>query len=1394
MKAKADKSRVLSENLFPVVGIGASAGGLKAFKQFLQAIPPKSGIAYVLVQHLDPNHESILSSLLQRVTTIPVVEITDDIRVEPDHIYIIPSNKSLVANDGVLELTTRPQKNKTAPHLPIDRFFISLAQIHGAHAIGIVLSGNGTDGTLGLKAIKEAGGITFAQEETSAANSQMPLSAKATGIVDFVMHAEEMPGKLVEIKQALNKLDKEAIEFAPDKEDIYKEILSLLKARKGTDFTHYKQSTIRRRIGRRMALRNTTDPEPYLNYLTAEQPEQDALYQDLLIPVTAFWRDGKIFDKLCKEILPQMLKNKAPEEPMRVWVAGCSTGQEAYSIAICLKELIGTSNTIFQIFATDISEPAIKTARKGIYSEGEMEGLSKKQLENFFIKKDKTYQVIKELRDQCVFAVHDLLRDPPFGKLDLVSCRNVLIYMEPYLQKRALTTFHYGLNPKGLLLLGKSESVGTAPHLFAVAHKNEKVFSRKQVTAQFHHEATTLIKPSIFSVETPLPVAETDFQKAADDVVLNRYMPPGVVVNTAFDIVQFRGSTAQYLEVPSGKPSYNLLKMAKNGLAFELRTLLQKTKKQETSVTKEHIPLQVGGVTHNISLESIPLPNGLEAHYLILFHDHGPMKVSALNGKGATRLRKDKNEKQIIELENELAYNREDMRSITGEQEAVNQELQRINEELLSANEELQSLNEELETSKEELQSSNEELSSLNEHINVARQYAESIVDTMREPVIILTKDLRVKSANNAFYTNFQVAQEEAEGRVIFDLANREWDIPALHTLLEDIVPLKTNITGYEMQHHFPTIGHKVLLLNALAMPQRKDEEQLILLAIENITEQADKLQKKKLLLTRFQNLVKQAPVAMCILKGKEHVVELANEYYLKVMGTDEKIVGAPFFETHIEWKNEGMQELLDVAYKEGTPFYAYEQVIAHTRKDVKEQRYFNLLCQPMRELEQKITGIIMVLSDVTEQVVARKRMEEQAAMVKNLLMTAPGFVCTLTGPEHRYKLVNKRYQDLFGKRNIVGKPILEALPELGGQGIDKLLDAVYETGEPYLGIDIPMTLARDEHEEPEVRYFNFSYHPIYNDNHEINAILVFGYEVTEQVNAKNRIIEIQQLHAQELGGQVLQRTNELSKANGLLLLKNNELIQINQELEAFAYVSSHDLQEPLRKIQTYASLLLQTDHGSLSEKGKSYFHSIQAAAARMRTLITDLLSYSRTELSNRVFEPTDLNVLVKQVLTEMAELIFEKKAVVECDVLCTVPVNPSQLQQVFTNLLGNAIKFSLPGIDPFISIKSKTLTRNQVLEEVAEASPGSLSPQWEYCRLSISDNGIGIDLQYKDKIFEVFQRLHSKESYKGTGIGLAIVKKIVSHHKGFIRLESEVGKGTTFHIYLPMGGESRNS
>ena len=835
----------VSDLQFPVVGIGASAGGLEAVRSFLKALPAKSGMAFVFVQHLSPTHESVLPELLQKVAPFPVELISDNVQLLPDHLYIIPQNKILTATDGVLKLAPLDethQKGRT-----VDLFFSSLAHVHQSWAVGIVLSGALNDGTKGLLSIKSCGGLTFAQDD-SAAFGGMPSSAVNSGSVDFILSPEKIAEQLVAINFPFIAVDDKAGQpdiFPSENEDVFKQILAVLRVRRGVDFTYYKQNTVKRRIMRRMALSKIKKLAEYLVTLRDSKNEQDALYNDMLISVTSFFREAKSIELGCRTIL-----KKSADNSLRIWIAGCATGEEAYSFAICLLEELGdqAAEMNIQLFATDISEIAISKARRGVYSPADLEGVSPARLEQFFTKLDGHYQVNKNIRDLCVFAHHNFLKDPPFSKIDLVSCRNVLIYLEPVLQKRALSTFHYSINESGYLILGKSETVGVTTELFSNFNPQEKVYRKIGPTGRFTIVSGPGREQNLGDSGNDIQkeTSEKDVYKLADEAMLIHFMPPAALVNERFDIIQFRGATDTWLVPPSGKPSHNLLKMAREGLGFELRNLLHVARQTQLPARKFAVFFKINDLQHFVNLQAVPLKDTAEPYYLVVFQNAssaGIQKTLKESIQSPENVNYDQSELRIEQLEKEISETRADMRAITDEQETANEELQSANEQLLSGSEELQTMNEELQTSKEELQSTNEEiiivnkeLIDRNEQLNTARLYTEGIVNTIREPLLILDADLRVKRATGGFYERFKTNESDTEEKFIYDLGNRQWNIPGFRELLENVLIKKNEIRDFEVTQSFPFVGKRTLCLNARQIDNIIGEK-LILLAIEDVTD-----------------------------------------------------------------------------------------------------------------------------------------------------------------------------------------------------------------------------------------------------------------------------------------------------------------------------------------------------------------------------------------------------------------------------------------------------------------------------------------------------------------------------------------------------------------------------
>ena len=1038
----------LTDAPFVVVGVGASAGGLEALSDLLANLPEKTGMAVVVVQHLDPQHESKLSNLLSRVTHLPVLEATQDLAVQPDHVYVIPKNTTMTIAQGVLQLA--PRGGVRGTHLPIDLFLKSLAEDRQSAAIGVILSGTGSDGTLGMEEIKAAGGITFAQDESSAKYSGMPQSAARSGCVDLVLPPDQIARELTRISQhsyvAPDQAAQAGAGLSAEDDVHFRKILAILRAAFRVDFSAYRETTVRRRILRRMVLQTKDNLAEYIEYLRKDPPEVEALYQDILINVTSFFREPQTFEVLKESVFPEILKTKSQDTPIRVWVPGCSTGQEAYSLAIALVEFLEQQpvRPPIQIFATDLSETvSLVKAREGVYPENIEAEVSPERLRRFFTKEQETYRINKSIRDMCAFARQNVTADPPFSHLDLISCRNVLIYLTPVLQKRVIPTFHYALNPSGFLLLGASETVGSFASLFGVVDPKFRIYAKKAAgLRQYPHfyGEDTYARESADTQVTPLSVSSADWQREADRVVLKEYSPAGVLVNDDLDILQFRGQTGDYLAPPPGEPSHNLLNMAREGLLLELRDALKECRQGNTPVRRTGVQVRAQGAIHETDLRVLPvkLPGSSQRCHLVLFEEprHEPAAVSgsAADATGpnsparwlprwlrrpfprattsvAAGVSAPPDEREVDRLRQELAAMRDYLQSVIEQKDTVNEELKSANEEILSSNEELLSTNEELETAKEELQSINEELVTVNEQLqsqnleltrvsddmtnllgsanvpivavgvdlrirkftpaagkvlnllpaDVGRpigelrllfdlsdlealitevidsvqtkerevrdraghwymlcihpyrtsenkidgavvvfgdideakhaqmllqesgEYAQSIVDTVREPILILTEDLRVKSANQSFYQTFQVKPEETENLFLYDLGSGQWSIPSLRTLLEDILPGHHTFEEYEVEHEFPVIGHRVMLLNARQVCPRDGASPLILLAFQDVTEhrRAELLRQSW---ERFRILTETMPQIIFTAKPNG-VVDYFNRHWTEFTG-----------------------------------------------------------------------------------------------------------------------------------------------------------------------------------------------------------------------------------------------------------------------------------------------------------------------------------------------------------------------------------------------------------------------------------------------------------------------------------------------------------------------------
>jgi two-component system CheB/CheR fusion protein len=767
---------------FPIVGIGASAGGLEALEQFLGHVPAGSGMAFVIVQHLDPTRKGIMPELLQRATRMKVIQVKDRTTVRPDCIYVIPPNKDMSILHGVLHLLA-PTASR-GMRLPIDFFLRSLAQDQQEHSVGVILSGMGSDGTLGLRAIKEKAGVVLVQEPATAKFDSMPRSAIDAGLADIVAPADELPGKILDYLQRTPLIARTEAALEDKTQSALEKAVILLRAHTGNDFSHYKRNTLYRRIERRMGIHQISKMAGYVRYLQENSQEMDILFKELLIGVTNFFRDPAAWEQLCEQAIPALLASRPPGQALRAWVPGCSTGEEAYSLAIVLKEAVEEikpqGKFTIQIFATDLDRDAIDKARHGVFPANIAADVSEARLKRFFNKEEHGYRVRKEIREMVIFAPQNLIMEPPFTKLDILCCRNLLIYLTPEVQKKLIPLFHYSLTPGGILFQGSAETIGDHTDLFAPLSGKSRIFRRLESVLRPEPVAfpsSFTAGPPTGAEAHPAPKPPASLQSLADQLVLQSYAPPAVITNDTGDIFYVSGRTGKYLEPAAGKANWNIFAMAREGLRYELARAFQEALRQKKSVALHGLTVGTNGGTQcvDVTVRRLDEPGPLHGLVMIVFTD----VAASVTTQAAGRLPKPPaRSPRLAELEQELLRVRGESRATHEEMQTTQEELRSANEELQSTNEELQSTNEELMTSKEEMQSLNEELQTVNtesqakvDELSRTSNDMKNLLDSTDIATLFLDKDLNVRRFTPQATKIIKLIAADA-GRPITDLAS----------------------------------------------------------------------------------------------------------------------------------------------------------------------------------------------------------------------------------------------------------------------------------------------------------------------------------------------------------------------------------------------------------------------------------------------------------------------------------------------------------------------------------------------------------------------------------------------------------------------------------------------
>jgi len=1199
-----------------VIAVGASAGGMEAIHEMFDNMHGMTGFSFVIVQHLSPDHKSLMGELLSRHTSMKVIEAENNMEIQPNCIYLIPNKCTMTVSRRKLMLHDKLKGH--SPNNAIDIFFESLAKDQKEFAVGIILSGTGTDGTRGIEAIKNNGGVIVVQDPISAKFDGMPNSAIATGYADLILAPEMIPDELIDYLEEA-PLVKSFYDQSQKEEYVVNGILDIIKTVTDYDFREYKRPTIYRRLAKRMAEKNIRSLTDYHSQLSNDQEEVKNLSKEFLINVTKFFRDTDAFEQIKKTVLPDLFKQHEVNKSLKVWVVACSTGEEAYSFAILFQEYMEANNiqdANIKIFATDIDNEALETASRALYPETISNDVPAELLAKYFIRDGKYFKVAPAIRKMIVFAHHDILHDPPFSKIDLVSCRNMLIYMNSGLQKNVLKTLHFALSLDGYLFLGSSENIGILKDAVIEVDRKWKLF-RCMLKSSTHGSYTALINSMEPSGLKKAPVAaklKNGLNAVAEifkETLLEEQNYAGLLIDKEFDIKQATGNFKNFLNFPDGKFNFSLLKLVHPDLSAHLSIAIRKAIKDNKRVVINNIKVTDAGKPRCIDV--IVKPYLTQKEYLqpflfIILHEQKLMvkEPRSLSSRAGVA-----DAEKYLELEKELNETRENMQALVEEIESANEELQTSNEEILSSNEELQSTN-------EELQSLNEELHTVNaEHQLKIKELIE------------LNDDL------NNYFMNSDI------GQVIID---------------------------------------------------------------------------KKLVIRKFSPA---ATRQINLIPGDigRSIIDISNNF------------------RHLDFIN----SIKDVL-QSGVPV---EQEV-----EMGNETIYLMKLNPYLRLDKTIDGVVISFVDITE----TKKLTSLLTAVFNSSTSGISAKTAVRDEQNNivdfeYLMSNIAAETIMGRdsKSIIGKPMRQEFPTMNEEYFNKY-KAVVETGVPA----------------------QFEFYSILNDRwYDIVCVKMMDGIVTTYADITDK---------KQSADLLAKGYEDLKNTSHQLQMTNEQLELSNMDLYQFASIASHDLKEPLRKIQAFGNLLENKIRGKINEQEKNYLDKIIRSSSRMHNLIDDVLTFSRLSNTEIALEKTDLTRVVKNVLDDLEISIKTKGAKIEIEDLVEINAVPPQMHQLFHNLISNALKFN-ESKPARIEIKNEKVSSKIAQELGIDAT--------DYNAVSVKDNGIGFENEFRDKIFKMFQRLYTSD-YPGTGIGLAICKKIIENHGGLIFAESELEKGSKFTLLFP--------
>ncbi|MCM1983768.1 chemotaxis protein CheB [Lyngbya confervoides] len=1369
---------------FLTVGIGASAGGLEAFQTFFRQMDEDSGMAFVLISHLAPDHDSLLSELIAKETQMTVLQVKEEVPLQPNHVYVIPPNATLTVEKSVLRLSTPlPARGHRAP---INTFFQSLAEDQGEKAICVILSGTGSDGTSGLKAIKEYGGLAIAQDSETAKYDSMPRNAVRSGLVDYVLPVEKIPEKLLEYQRHREglraNLDEDGI--LPQASDYLAQICRLLRRRIGHDFSNYKTGTLIRRIQRRIQITQTPSVEAYVQYLKSDPDEISQLFKDLLIGVTQFFRDPNSFKALQRAVIAALVENCPSNQSIRIWIAGCSSGEEAYSVAILLAEEMDRCNrrSTVQIFATDIDEQSLNQARQGRYHDNIADQVTSERLERFFVRQEGHYQVVKPLREMCIFSQHSLISDPPFSRLDLLCCRNLLIYFDSELQKRLIPLFHYALKPEGHLFLGSSENL--SPHggeLFRTTDKAHRIFQRKQAMiapqVEFPLVDRSAYRP-FFPLQKQAPThRQPQIVHSIERVLLQDFAPACVIINEHNEIVYFFGRTGKYLEPSQGAPSTQIFDLAKPGLRVDLRSLIQSARASQQEAIRPKVPISNEGQIITVNLIARPIQETLGDHdcLMIIFQD----VENALRPPQEHAL--DPEEESVIrQLEDELRDTQERLRSTIEEIETSNEELKSANEELLSMNEELQSSNEELQTSKEEMQSINEELETVNaelrnkvEELDAANNDIQNLFESTRIATVFLDETLRIKRFTPTATEVCNLISTDI-GRPITDisLAIEDLDIETdAREVLQSLVPIERDVRMKGEGTYYKT----------RIMPYRTLDNVIsgIVLTFVDVTDLHQARSHAEEWARRQEAIAEIGTFALQENRAAS-VCERAVDIVCQTLNSD--ACGLFIYQAH-------QPEKLLLQSGNGWPPGDLGQA---TVSATDSHPGFTMTAQQP-----------IVVEDFT-----KETRFSQSSLLKSLKI-ACGLSALVYGTEGIYGILTSYAQTLRpftaedisflqAIANILAATVQREKSQLALEKSRERLDLAIEAAG--MGIwemeiatgkstwnDLEYTLLGlepDQVGEPTVELFYRYIHP--DDIPQVQSKVRTAIERKTEFDTEFRI----QLRDGTLKW-IVAKAKIIGDTEGnpaRMIGVNYDVTQRKQDEEAlkaadrrkdeFLAALGHELRNPLNALSSSIELL-QTLPKNIAQEERD---RLQAVASRqlsqLNRLVDDLLNVSRLVYQKVQLQPQTIGLmqLLRDVIVDASSSAASKGITLNAilpDQEIESQGDSVRLMQAFSNVLQNAIKFSDP---------DSTVTISAMLSE-------------QSVTIKITDSGIGIESGALTRIFTAFsQEDRSLARSGGLGLGLPLAKGIIELHGGEIWAESPgLDQGSVVTIRLPYTGTVSN-